>query len=55
MKHEGHGHEEGNKRWAAEEWEGAPADRRDADTGVPGVESPRWGSRRGRVRCRVEL
>lgn len=36
------GHEEGEKRWKQEEWEGAPAEHREADTGVPGTSSPRW-------------
>lgn len=38
------GHEEGEQRWKEEEWEGAPADKREqgeADTGVPGTSSPR--------------
>ncbi len=38
------GHEEGERRWKEEEWEGAPPDKREqgeADTGVPGTSSPR--------------
>lgn len=40
-------HEEGERRWKEEEWEGAGHDPREVqgedDTGVPGCESPRCG------------
>lgn len=37
------GHEEGEKKWKEEEWEGAgPDPRATDDTGVPGTSSPRW-------------